>query len=769
MFSSISSTALRFLFIVGMCQPTIGQPGERQDRWNGLNPYQAPNRTSDYYGSGDVDLDGQVTFLDVLRLKEIVNGSRAPTIRADVSGDGQINDYDISLLQSKLDGGVLPGWWDQLRTRADRVAWLTKMLAIDSISEKPYDPAFRQCLTFSQETFFNFSGNVVDYFPSDFGPGQTVFNLPVYCVTTRSHSINAILVGEDPRVFDDWHFFEPQDDSEVHPGMWNMPFGTDITIYVLCDVYSGGNKNLNEVAVFHVAESGSQLKATAPGLLLTRPPCLGQPDRENRRTDPDLWEPTLLPTGQLLALKSRDDMSRISDIHCENSLFGDFKTAKPLVGSSQFSRLLDAAPGTDGAYHLIWRGEHNFSPTLFYGVFSPATQELTGIEIVATGRRIVIARVVELAGKRVHIVWLENKTSAKHEYGSGLYWTSKTGNKWSVPERILPFSGFLDWAVNDDYRDLPRYFFDLIKSGANQLLLVCAQGLHWEAKPNGPMSMDPPSTRPNISQLRFDGTWGQLEIIEKAQDSSIEAQRYRDAEGHEHVAYWASVGLDLSANCSGEVHLVYWFGPKQQPYRADWRHGIEGRGVLRHRYLESDRWSIPRIVDLEGRAFCPQLLVKQDGGVGLVWDKEIAGKSQIVWSEYAGEAWLPPRTIRASEGMTAWYPSTTSLSNGLIAVSWSERSGQAAQIGMQLLLPSSGKLADPVILANLGRRGSDYSLSWLSIPGNSYRIQYADSMSNGTWQTIGSPIQAAASRTAYSLPVQEFQQHQRFYRVVSDN
>ena len=94
-----------------------------------LNPFKQPNdRSMDWYGSGDVDNDGDVDRDDYASM---VLGTQDD--RSDVNGDGLVDAQDQLLLQSYLNSTVsfLPGWWNQLQTGEERESWLEKMLVID--------------------------------------------------------------------------------------------------------------------------------------------------------------------------------------------------------------------------------------------------------------------------------------------------------------------------------------------------------------------------------------------------------------------------------------------------------------------------------------------------------------------------------------------------------------------------------------------------------------------------------------------------------------
>ena len=73
--------------------------------------------------------------------------------RADVNGDGVVNNSDRQLLENKLNGTLsyLPGEWNKLITKTERVNWLTKMLAIDKTDELQYIPGEWVCGDFANK------------------------------------------------------------------------------------------------------------------------------------------------------------------------------------------------------------------------------------------------------------------------------------------------------------------------------------------------------------------------------------------------------------------------------------------------------------------------------------------------------------------------------------------------------------------------------------------------------------------------------------------
>jgi len=180
----------------------------------------------------------------------------------------------------------LPGDWDNLQTREERIDWVNKMFAIDRTSELQYVPGKRECTFFEIQTVLNFFGykkptpdspDIPEKFDTT-NLGR--FNLPVYSAavynldTKFGHAINTILIGDDPTKFEDWYFIEPQNDKPVHQG--------DISMPETCHVYITGiykfRKNIPDMFSSYFLmrfdlEKGKEpeLFYTSEDLLLERP------------------------------------------------------------------------------------------------------------------------------------------------------------------------------------------------------------------------------------------------------------------------------------------------------------------------------------------------------------------------------------------------------------------------------------------------------------------------------------------------------------------
>ena len=224
--------------------PLIFLPLKKVNAQFQINPFAQPNdSTLVYYGSGDVDSNNVRNWDDYnLMLQGIQNE------QADVDGDGVYStSQDASLFADYLSNGtLLPQihWaWPNL-TPEQRTDWLEKMLAIDKTDEIPYhhNPDMWEewiCGNYSTQLQINFSGYARacqdTFIPAKYDTTQNGrFNLPLYSASISfhpGHHMNAFLVGEDPSNFYDWCMIEPQnDDINVQPGGWNIPYGSSIWI-----------------------------------------------------------------------------------------------------------------------------------------------------------------------------------------------------------------------------------------------------------------------------------------------------------------------------------------------------------------------------------------------------------------------------------------------------------------------------------------------------------------------------------------------------------
>ena len=238
----------------GGLEKTVLQGEIKEDTRIEVNPFIRPQEGLNHYGSGDVVNDNVVDGQDLTRLNELIAGTYSNPSdkrlydRADVNGDGAVNNQDKQILENKLNGSIpyLPGDWNKLQTRAEREDWLKKMLAIDEVSEVNG----KNCLYYSDQLYINFHGfknieEIAGLLQDD--PNYDVskngrFNLPVQEVATSDynsegtliggHAMNKITLGDDAVGWNAQCNIEPQTDQinvQIGEGALN---GTNSKFYV---------------------------------------------------------------------------------------------------------------------------------------------------------------------------------------------------------------------------------------------------------------------------------------------------------------------------------------------------------------------------------------------------------------------------------------------------------------------------------------------------------------------------------------------------------
>jgi len=618
---------------------------------------------------------GYSSSLDVSWAQEMADGLRPTSCRADVDGNGLIDAQDIQLISDAVASGTLPAWWNNLTSRQERDEWVTRLMAIDQTDEHPYQTGWFVCLHFAVQTHIHSAFYRGELGKTPYDGGQTVFNVPMYTVSVTApafgHSVNGILVGDDPLNFDDWRFLEPQTDYDINPGGWNMPYGSTVRIHNPLTIGSGGSYSSDGDRVkFHVDETGWTMEDYSPNLVLTRPtPTAGLPD--NR---PDLWNPRILPIGQGMMLfdSCRDDMTLTTDIHLADLPLADPPVCAPLVLSSQYSRLLDVYKGPDGTIHLLWKGKADYVPGVFYGTLDPRDSRLTGFARVSSGKRAVrMGRVITGSEGDVHVFWLEHKVNAIDHYDSGIYWTRRTAEGWQPEENLAPHTDhlldFSDW----DRRELLRYYFDVDLAADGDIILVWAE----------PIGQTDDS---ELRQRRFNGTWGASTLIDQTN----------------------ALGVELARDSGGTFHLAYWRGN---------RYG--GWGSLLHRKsADGYAWSPPVIIDASPNASCPRMAAGVGNVLHIVWERKVGSWVVPVLSKYKDGAWSVGQELEVRSGADAWYPTVDLLDGDSLIVAWSSRSDDRVTIETETI---------EVIASDFNGDGvvdlTDFAilaLAWLTEPGD---------------------------------------------------
>lgn len=644
--------------------------------WNGFNPFHQPANTTDYYGSGDVDNDGNLTSADLSLAQDMADGITPPVARADVDGDEDVDNDDVSLISSALSGAPIAGWWNSLASVTERNNWIDKFMVIDKTDEHWYHLNYFVCHHFAYQTFVHCAFLRGDFATesTEYDGGQTVFNVPLYFATVSSptgHAINAILVGDNPLDFDDWRFIEPQNDTDVVPGQWNMLYGSDVYM-TAPNLYW----NAEVMVRFNVDESGWTLKSYSNNLVLTRP----VPPEQHPDNRPDLWNPRIVSVGGsdlILFEKMRDDMSRTTDIHMADLPFDDPSTSTPLIIDSQFSRLLDVTESPDGAVHLLWEGKDVFyRQCIYHGLLNPASGTISDKTNVTGDLRLPsTGRVVVRPDNEVHVFWFENLGMAG-AYDFGIHWSKWTGSGWQTPQKLTadaPQGADADW-VN---RHFARYVFDTAVLDNGDIMVVWDE----EVFPTH-----------YISQLIYDGTWNSSRIEDTGWSNSLR-------------------GVDLCKDSNGIMHLAYWRGDRQQPGGSE-----EGRGDLYHRTYDGASWSSPETIDDSGGVCCPRMTATAEGQVHLVWERKVGDHVVPVWNKYQDGRWQTAEELTVPPDANAWYPTAGPLDDGRIVFAWSSRSADLVTIETQTVTPAFDGLDDD----------EDVDMADFAILASAWMTEYGD-------------------------------------------
>ena len=621
--------------------------GDRGVFWNGHDPFNQPVNTTDYYGSGDIDLDGSITNNDVYLASQIAQGNANPTVRADVDGNGIIDNQDVTLIQAAVNGTALPAWWNKLASTAARNSWIDRVLAVDPTNNHPYDFRFWTCGEFATQLFLRGATYGFDIIGSHYTYGQTVFNIPTYVVAEVGfpHAINAVLVGDDPLTFNDWRFIEPQSDATVEPGMWDMPFGIEVWLEVPESI-AFGSSSANFLPIkFAVQTGGTVLKEFDNRLVLHR----DAPPPSTVQNQANMWNPRIVRSDPPLLLyeRTRDDLSRVTDIHVTDLLASDLSHGSPLVEDAEFSNLLDVFIDATNQVHLLYRGKPNYHPGIFHAFLDSSNRVLRNVSRVAEESSSIanMGRVLKTPDGKMHTFWLSN---------DGVYWSYQIISGWATPQKILAFPGVMACASHAS-RDLRHSYFDAAVTNDGDILLVSpADG--WDAK--------------TLLQLRYhNGSWGTPQSIEKVEDPLFFA------------------GVSLLEDADGLLHLAYWCG--NNPFSGP----IEsfGFGPLRHRTSTGGVWSSSEDLDPDKAGF-PRMSLGDDGTVYTVWSRyqDDHRRAVPVLRSWHNGVWDSVSMLSIAEGTEAWYPVVEAYKRGSVEVAWCERSSGGVTISRRSIIGCIG-------------------------------------------------------------------------------
>jgi len=198
-----------------------------------INPFLRPLVSLNFYGSGDVDGDHDTDLDDYNLVSTDEARSKIAAInpemvaRADVIPDEILDNKDaqaiLGIVEDPYNFETRDGW-NEL-TREQRENLVRDYLAIDKTDEHRWVRDTWDCSEFAEQLTTNFMGwpSRTD-FPDELDSTNAgKFNTAVYWMgvsnpDTASHSLNAVLVGNNPLKWNHWMKIEPQTDEIVDIG-----------------------------------------------------------------------------------------------------------------------------------------------------------------------------------------------------------------------------------------------------------------------------------------------------------------------------------------------------------------------------------------------------------------------------------------------------------------------------------------------------------------------------------------------------------------------
>lgn len=197
---------------------------------------------TDWYGSGDVDGDGEITWDDYFSTVSGTNPFYDGTHRGDTDLDGVSGTAsDKQIIYEYLMGNRthINKW--ELETEPEQTSHLEKALAIDFTSEVSSGSSGWNCGNYRAQLFVNFNG-AYDIENSNFAePNGTnletdithngIFRIPLRYIDTKtgsgtSHAINSVYLGnpenQNATEFDSRIFIEPQTDEFQEIGDYSL-------------------------------------------------------------------------------------------------------------------------------------------------------------------------------------------------------------------------------------------------------------------------------------------------------------------------------------------------------------------------------------------------------------------------------------------------------------------------------------------------------------------------------------------------------------------
>ena len=690
-----------------------------------IDPFLSPVKTTDYYGSGDVDKDGKVDQNDINAIDQIIKKKSPPNIRCDIDGNSIIDENDAGLLLSYIKDNVpLPSFWDGISDRTKKNIWIDKMLSIDKTNENIYSKYYYVCDDFSKELYIHFRYILSDLFDPGLYPlnvvfngGQTIYNLPIYYVDISSrgfsHRINAILVGDNPLSFNDWRFIEPQNDATVIPGSWDMPFTSNVSIWFF-ENPSAEVVDSKRVIDFYVDEQGTTLQYYDTCLLMAKSPSASF---DPINTDYQ-WYPEIILSDSTFVLyeQTRDDMSRISDIHIRNN---DGKS-KPITLLSENSFLLDSYQESDSVVHLLFTSRLTKYPGVYYGKYSLKTNILSDTKrISSSSSRIASSGKLIVSGDQVYAFWFVNYFTHSGEMPSpGYYWNKSDSDNWGSEALLYSVHETAYNLISNGPSSFPYTMDAVLLNNGN--VLVAVQSLERDYFKD-------------IVFLHYNGAiWTSTKL-----DKPIE---------HVH----AIRDLDLVYDSKNVLHLIY-TNPGKYTYPPV-NTGIHPSLCYQNSKDDGNNWSDVRIIEYSDknseRIYCnPQLIF--DNNRLLLTYLNMEQPSRIFYRFFENNLWQSPDSIILSDGSYAYFPQVRYLNPGNLLFVWSNSSIGKVELRDTIIgcgFSKPGIISGDISIC-LGQESSTYIVpeianatyyTW-SLPNgsigfsksNSITVTYSDSATSG--------------------------------------
>lgn len=635
---------------------------------NSINPFFHPIETTDYYGSGDANNDGVIDISDWNAINEVIDGLITPNIRCDIDGNGQITANDATLLLNSINSSlIIPSSWNYLNN-TQKNDWVDKMLQNDKTNENPYELYFYQCGNYAKELYTHFNHFLSDLNDNEQYPlnvvyngGQSIYNLPVYTVGIIApgfgHSINAVLVGENPLDFNDWRFIEPQTDLSVTPGFWDMPFNSDITI----DVYENPSAEVCDLTCilnFHVDEESITVTGYNTDLLLAAPsPTVISSNNSNYQ-----WYPSIVVSDTAFVLydQTRDDLSRITDIHIKN--IENWKD-KPITLFEENSFLLDYCQESDSIIHLLFTSKLTKRPGVYYGRYNIKKNVLSEVaRISSSDSRVVISGKLIIAENEIYAFWLLNPFSTLIPSPGGIYWSHKSNSTDWESEALLYSIDYPIFSVKPYGPSIFPYLMDgvLLNNGTP---IVVAQSLH-----------DDGSVSSDIIFMHYNGSnW------------TIDSLNYP-------LSYNGALrDLDLIYDSNNILNLVFTNPGK-------WATNLPSLCYV-NSIDNGNNWSEINTIESSSnystRVFCNPRLASDDGRLILTYlNREYP--SEIFWRIFENSVWQPVNSFSLPENNYPWFPQIAILPSNRLLFVWSNSNEGKIELTNKIIGCNLSKPPQPI-------------------------------------------------------------------------